>query len=76
MGIALKLFGMGLFVTFIYFSVDIILVKIMDYGLPVLPETVRWLGSKSCLFSSLNIFIKIVIMGFIAKQIIGYTRAL
>lgn len=76
MGFALKLFGVGLFVSFIYFAVDTIQVWIMSNGLPILPSTLRYFGVQSGLFVALNIFIKIVIYCFIVKQVIGYLRSL
>ncbi len=75
MDLVLKILGIGLFVAFVYFAVDSIIAWIMAIGLPELPNAVRYLGFNTGLFVALNIYIKIVIYGFIAKQILGYVRS-
>ncbi|OZA43831.1 MAG: hypothetical protein B7X80_08705 [Sulfurovum sp. 17-42-90] len=69
-----KILFAGVFFGAIYLAVDKMTVYAMSYGLPVLPLTIRYLITQSGVVVALNIYIKIVTFGFIAKQTLAYGR--
>lgn len=76
MSILIKFFAFPAFAIFIYLIVD----KIMAFGmgalLPELPSMLRYFGTKTCLFTAINLFIKILVYGWILKQMLAYMRTL
>ncbi|MDD3602340.1 MAG: hypothetical protein PHZ17_03375 [Sulfurovum sp.] len=76
MNILIKFLAFSFFSVLVYFAIDLILYYAKNYGLPVLPDYVQYFAYKAGLLESLNIFLKIVIYGFIIKQMIAYFRSL
>lgn len=74
MGFITKLLFGTVFIGLLYFAVDTLLGYAFGYGLPVLPANILWLVVNSGLAAALNIYLKIVIFGFILKQMIAYIR--
>jgi len=74
-GPAVKIALSVAFVAMINLGVDKLLDYAFSYGLPVLPEMVLALGTKSGLFVALNIYLKIIVFGFSVKQTIAFFRS-
>ena len=76
MTILIKFLAFSVFAFLVYYGVDLITGYAFSYGLPVLPDYVRYFSVKAGLFEALNIFLKIIIYGFIIKQMVAYFRSL
>ena len=73
-GAATKLLFLAAFTGIVALAVTKITDYAFSYTLPVLPEMIRYLGTKAGLFVAVNIYLKIVIFGWIAKQTLAFFR--